>query len=423
MRPELNSNRFERLLYDPLSDYLDKYLNTLLCGFRKAHSTQNALFKLLQAWQEELDKYGFVGTILMDLSKAYDCLPHDLLVAKFETYIIDKTGLNLIHNYLSNRTKINSSYSDWYDIIRGVPQGSILGPLLFNLFINELFLFIERTNICNFADDNTIYSCQNHQILEDLRCDMVTLLRWFKENSVKVNPKKFQFMILGKTPRQPIILNINQIKVDKSQKVVLLGLTIDNRLTFKDHVDMLCSTANYKLHALRRIRKYLTVEKTKLLYNAFINSQFNYASVIWMFCRKKDYLKIEKIQYKALKIIYNSSESYEELLARSNEVSIHQKHLRALATEIYKSLADINPDFMKPYFKIKEMPYNLRNGYALKLPSTNSTYYGINSVLFRACLLWNQLSLSIKQSQSLHEFRSKTKILRNVVCTCKICRT
>ena len=129
---------------------------------------------------------------------------------------------------------------------------------------------------------------------------------------------------------------------------------------------LICRTANYKLHALRRIRKYLTLEKTKLLYNAFINSQFNYASVIWMFCRKKDYLKIEKIQYKALKIIYNSSESYEELLARSNEVSIHQKHLRALATEIYKSLADINPDFIKPYFKIKEMPCNLRNKYVLK---------------------------------------------------------
>ena len=142
-----------------------------------------------------------------------------------------------------------------------------------------------------------------------------------------------------------------------------------------------------------------------------------------MFCRKKDYLKIEKIQYKALKIIYNSSESYEELLARSNEVSIHQKHLRALATEIYKSLADINPDFMKPYFKIKEMPYNLRNGYALKLPSTNSTYYGINLVLFRACLLWNQLPLSVKQSQSLREFKSKMKTLRNFVCTCTICRT
>ena len=92
-----------------------------------------------------------------------------------------------------------------------------------------------------------------------------------------------------------------QIKAEESQKVVLLGLGIDNRLTFKDHVDMFCRTANYKLHALRRIRRYLTLEKTKLLYNVFINNQFNYASVIWMFCRKKDYLKIEKIQYKALK--------------------------------------------------------------------------------------------------------------------------
>ena len=209
----LLSKVFEKVIYDQLSQYLDKYLNSLLCGFRKAHSSQHALFKLLQAWQEELDKSGFVGTILMDLSKAYDSLTHDLLVAKFEAYGTNKNRLNSIHNYLRNRkqrTKI-SSYSDWYDIVRGVSECLILGPLFFNLFINDLFLFIERINICDFADDNTISSCNItlQTILKDLKYDMQNISKWFKINSVKPNPEKFPFMVLGRSTRQSIILNIN----------------------------------------------------------------------------------------------------------------------------------------------------------------------------------------------------------------------
>ena len=229
---------------------------------------------------------------------------------------------------------------------------------------------------------------------------------------MKPNPKKFQFMTLGKSTRQSIILNINNVKIRESSSVILLGLTIDNRFTFKDHINILLRRASFKLHALRRIRKYLTAVKARLLYNAFINSQFNYASIIWMFCHKQDYLKIEKIQYKALKIVYNSNESYEELLLRNNEVSIHQKQLRILATEVFKSLADINPDFMKSYFTIKEIPYCLRNGIFFKIPSTRSKRYGTNSIVFRACFVWNKLPLSVKQSQSLIEFKSKIKALK-----------
>ena len=339
-----------------------------------------------------------------------------------KAYGIDKNGLNFIHNYLTNRkqrTKISSSYSEWYDIVRGVPQGSILGPLFFNFFINNLFLFNERTNICNFADDNTIYSCNiNLQtILKDLKYDMQNILKWLKGNSMKSNPKKFQFMILGKITRQSIILIINNVKIRESSGVVLLGLTIDNRLTFKDHINILLRRASFKLHALRRIRKCLTAVKAKLLYNALVNSQSNYASIISMFRNKQDYLKIEKIQYKALKIVYNSNESDGELLLRNNEVSIHQKQLHILASEVFKSLADINPDFMKSYFTIKEMENTyemltncLQIGNFLKIPSTRSKRYGTNSILFQACLVWNKLPLSVKQSQSLIEFKSKIKV-------------
>ena len=102
---------------------------------------------------------------------------------------------------------------------------------------------------------------------------MVNVLKWFKVNSMKANPQKFQFMILGKSTRKTIMLNINKAsKIRESQNVELLGLPIDNRLTFKDHINMLCRRASYKLHALRRIRRYLTLEKSKLLHNAFINN-------------------------------------------------------------------------------------------------------------------------------------------------------
>ena len=117
-----------------------------------------------------------------------------------------------------------------------------------------------------------------------------------------------------------------------------------------------------------------------------------------MFCCKQDYLEVKKIHYKALKIVCNSNECYEELLMRNNEISIYQKQLRLLATEIYKSLTDVNSDFMKNYFSIKEIPYSLRNGSVLKIPSTLSTYYGTNSIYFRACLLWNKVPNSLKES-------------------------
>ena len=120
----------------------------------------------------------------MNLSKAYDSLPHDLLVAKFEAYVIDKNGLDLIHKYLKNRkqrTKVKSSCSVWYEIVIGVPPCSILGPFFFNLFINDFFVFIERTNICNSADDNAMQSCNiNLQtILKDPKFDMQNISKWF----------------------------------------------------------------------------------------------------------------------------------------------------------------------------------------------------------------------------------------------------
>ena len=123
----------------------------------------------------------------------------------------------------------------------------------------------------------------------------------------------------------------------KAHEVELLGITIDKALNLKKHIKTLCRSAQYKLHALRRIRKYLTLDKAKLLGNAFIDSQFNYAPLIWMFCHKATYLKMQKIHHKSLKVIYQSDASYDDLLQLGNSVSLPQRHLQFLLTEIYKS--------------------------------------------------------------------------------------
>ena len=128
--------KIEKIIYDELYEDLKNFLNELLCGFQKAHSTQHALFRLSQKWQAELDSGGYIGTILMDLSKAYDCLSHDLLITKLVADGLGVGSLNFLLDYLSlrkYRTKVGSSYSKWSEICQGITQGSILGLLLYSI--------------------------------------------------------------------------------------------------------------------------------------------------------------------------------------------------------------------------------------------------------------------------------------------------
>ena len=140
-----------------ISDYMETFLSPFLCGYRKGYSAQHALLSMLEKWRISLDKGGYGGGVLMDLSKAFDTLDHDLLIAKLHAYGFEKNALRLVKSYLTDRwqrTKIDTSYISWSELLVGVPQGSVVGPIIFNLFINDLF-YIIKTNICNYADDNT----------------------------------------------------------------------------------------------------------------------------------------------------------------------------------------------------------------------------------------------------------------------------
>ena len=193
------SKFLERLMSKQVCPFGYRLLSNLLRGFRNGHSTEHALFRLTEMCRKALGDRKAVGMVLMDLSKAYDCLPHDLLIAKLAAYGFGQHSLPLIRSYLSNRkqrVKVGSEFSEWLGIKSGVPQGSVLGPLFFNIFINDLLLSIKEPEVCNFADDTTIYKSRKdiEDVVVNLEEDLSSTLDWFKDNHMAANPGKFQVM-------------------------------------------------------------------------------------------------------------------------------------------------------------------------------------------------------------------------------------
>ena len=203
---------------------MNNFLNELLYGL--VNPIQHNMF-FLNCCKHGKRNWTFIGTMLMDLSKAYDCLPHDLLIVKLWAYGLDRSGRRLLMDYLNSRkqqTKVGSPYRKWSEIKLGIPQGPILGHSLFNIFTKELFFVIEKFDVCNFAEDNTLYSCgaNSKTVLKNLEHDAGKHLHWFKINSMKANPAKFQSMILSKKSYQPQTLPVNTFTINESNEAELL---------------------------------------------------------------------------------------------------------------------------------------------------------------------------------------------------------
>ena len=362
----------------------------------------------------------------MDLSKAYDCLSHDLLIAKLAAYGLDHHSLSLLYDYLRNRkqrVKIEGSYSSWQEIIRGVPQGSILGPLLFNIFINDLLLFVKEAEICNFADDNSLYAFGKTMatVKTSLENETQKVLWWYKINELVANPAKFQIMFLG---AKEVISNltIDSISIPVTNHIRLLGVTIDNKLGFKHHIEDLCKSASSKTKALLRIRPFLSTQAAKSLCNAYILSPFNYCPLIWMNLNKGNNSQLNKVHKRALRTIFlNFDQSFDELLMRDRGVSLHISFIQKLLLEVFKSLNGLSPKFISEIFQIKCSNYQLRSGQQLTLPPTKTVKFGTHSISFMGSFLWNRLPKTIKDSNSVTQFKSRLKEHSNKCCICLIC--
>ena len=276
------SKVYERCIYDQIQNYFDQILSKFQCGFRKSFNAQHCLIALIEKWKKSVDRGGAFGALFTDLSKAFDCLPHELLIAKLEAYGFDEKALTLIYNYLSNRkerVKINDSHSSWSEILFGVPQGSILGPLLFNIFICDMFYFMVYFEIANYAYDSTPFSAKtNHKsVVQELEVSSSILFTWLRNNYMKANTDKSHILLSG---NNKATANIDGHIIESEESQVLLGVTIDSNLSFDKHINNLCKNAGAKLNALARISGYMDIKQRRMIMKAFITSQFSYCPLI-----------------------------------------------------------------------------------------------------------------------------------------------
>ena len=199
----------------------------------------------------------------MDLSKAFDTMGHDLLIAKLYAYGFDKKSLDRWQ-----RTEINTSYSSWSALLVGVPQGSVLGPLLFNLFINDLF-YIIKINIC-IADDTTSYAVDMclEGLMTKLECATHIAMEWFLYNGMKLNSDKCNLLVCG-NKFERMICKIENFHVIETHLVKLLGINIESELTFNNYMEAVCKKASQKLNALSRLCSLISLQKRKILMYAF----------------------------------------------------------------------------------------------------------------------------------------------------------
>ena len=189
----------ETCLYNELPDYFEDIFSDYQFGFRKGISAQQCLIILIETWKKHIDNKESFGALLTDISKAFDCVNHELLIAKLHAYGLDNSSLRLIHSYLNNRRQrvhIDNEFSKWSDIKDGVPQGSILGPLFFNKHICDLFYIMRNWPEVNYADDTTPYtgSKNTQDVITSLKNCALVLFKWFENNLMKENSDKSHLM-------------------------------------------------------------------------------------------------------------------------------------------------------------------------------------------------------------------------------------
>ena len=305
---------FEKLLHKRLTSFLESnevFINTQF-GFRKNKSTNDAVNNLLNNIYNAMDKKEFLGAVFIDLSKAFDTVPYDLLLKKLEHYGIRGTALYLIKSYLSHKKQfvsLEEVNSSMQDIKVGVPQGSVLGPLLFLIYINDLPNAVKNVKSILFADDTTMFASNRniYDLCSTISGDMLLLRDWLIANSLTLNACKSYYIIFSmRNIPTDLRVTIGDYILDRKTQGKFLGVILDEKLRFADHINHITNKVSKLTGLMYRLKAIFPSEILKNLYLSLIYPYYNYCILAWGSANKSVLHPLLLTQKKLVRIITNS---------------------------------------------------------------------------------------------------------------------
>ena len=418
------SKIFEKLVYNRLIAFLDKHniSYSKQFGFRQGYGTNMALIEFVNNISLAFEEKKIVLGLFLDLSKAFDSIDHDILIHKMYHYGIRGKVLNWFISYLSNRKQyvtIDNHNSQYNSLNVGVPQGSVLGPLLFLIYVNDLSCVSEILNPITFADDTNLFLTGNNlnEMYELFNSELEKVYQWFLLNKLTINLDKTNYMVFRphnlNIDTSSLNITLNDHKIPNVKFTKFLGVTIDEHLSWKYHVNDIACKISRVIGVLNRLKGFLPLHILVNLYNTMILPHITYCIIVWGKCAKYLLQRIHILQKRAIRIVTNSHflQSTDVLFKKLSILKINDLYTFYVACFMYKYSKDLLPPIFDNYFILNRCVnnYETRNSNNLYVPFY---HYKLSrsTIRFVGPKIWNYIDIFLKQSPSLSSFKKKYKL-------------